>query len=367
MNLPLLLLLLLAGSSPTSAAQVELLRVPDDGLQPQAAVDSRGVLHLIYFKGEPRAGDVFYTRRAPGDTAFSLSLRVNSLPNTAIAIGTVRGPHLAIGRNGRPHVTWMNAGEGHSGMYYTRLDDQGTAFEPQRNLTQEATGLDGGGSIAADALGNVYVAWHAGYQAEAQRGVWFAPSADDGQTFAREIRADSGETGVCGCCGMRAFADRSGYLYLLYRAATENIHRDMYLLSYNAQGELSGHRLLHEWELAACPMSTAYLSETPSGVLAAWETDGQVYYARPESFSPVPAPGKGQSRKHPVVAGNQQGEVLLAWTEGTGWNQGGSLAWQVYDPQGRPLGEKGFLENAVPVWGCAAALAGPGGKFTLIY
>jgi DNA-binding beta-propeller fold protein YncE len=43
-------------------------------------------------------------------------------------------------------------------MLYARLDDAGTAFEPQRNLIQVAAGLDGGGSVAADQAGNVYVA-----------------------------------------------------------------------------------------------------------------------------------------------------------------------------------------------------------------
>lgn len=46
-------------------------------------------------------------------------------------------------------------------MLYTRLNDAGDGFEPQRNVIQKRPGLDGGGSIAADAEGNVYVAWHA--------------------------------------------------------------------------------------------------------------------------------------------------------------------------------------------------------------
>ena len=37
---------------------VRLLRVPNGGIQPQAAVDGKGTIHLIYFKGEPGAGVV---------------------------------------------------------------------------------------------------------------------------------------------------------------------------------------------------------------------------------------------------------------------------------------------------------------------
>jgi hypothetical protein len=40
-------------------------------------------------------------------------------------------------------------------MLYTRLNDSGQAFEPQRNVLLFAEGLDGGGSVAANNLGNV--------------------------------------------------------------------------------------------------------------------------------------------------------------------------------------------------------------------
>src|SRR6266511_6339223 len=79
--------------------KVTLIRTPHGGIQPQAAVDSAGVLHLLYFKGEPQGGDVFYVRREPGRKEFSSPMRVNRRPGSAIAMGTVRGAHLALGKN----------------------------------------------------------------------------------------------------------------------------------------------------------------------------------------------------------------------------------------------------------------------------
>ncbi|MGH9578776.1 MAG: hypothetical protein ACRD3R_15160, partial [Terriglobales bacterium] len=61
------MLLALGLASLATAATVQLERVPDGGIQPQALVDERGAVHLIYFKGEPGAGDVYYVRRAAGD------------------------------------------------------------------------------------------------------------------------------------------------------------------------------------------------------------------------------------------------------------------------------------------------------------
>src|SRR5438105_10520859 len=110
---PLTLVLLTAiGRASDGAAQVGLLRTPGSGIQPQAAVDSKGVVHLIYFKGDPKGGDIFYVRREPGQEDFSKAIRVNSRPHSAMALGTIRGAQLAVGKNGRVHVAWDGMGEG---------------------------------------------------------------------------------------------------------------------------------------------------------------------------------------------------------------------------------------------------------------
>src|SRR5216117_989090 len=77
--------------------RVALLRTPDGGIQPQAAVDSQGVVHLIYYKGDAGAGDIFYVRRQANDTEFSKPIPVNSQSGSAMAAGSIRGAQLAIG------------------------------------------------------------------------------------------------------------------------------------------------------------------------------------------------------------------------------------------------------------------------------
>jgi len=119
-------------------------------------------------------------------------------------------------------------------------------------------------------------------------------------------------------------------------------------------------------------MSSEALVEGPNGVIAAWETEGQVKFARvdPQSLkltNPVAAPGAGKGRKHPVLAVNAAGQTLFAWTEGTAWNRGGALAWQVYDANGTQSGEQGRVENGIPAWGLAAAAARPDGGFVLLH
>jgi hypothetical protein len=360
----------------SDSATVQLVHVPDGGIQPQAAVDGRGVVHLIYFKGDT-AGDIFYVREEGGK--FSKPIQVNRRPKSAIAAGTIRGAQMALGQNGRVHVAWNGpAPKGGSymeaPMFYTRLNDLGTAFEPERDLITAARGLDGGGSIAADDKCNVYVMWHApkpgNTNGEAGRAVFVARSSDDGKTFAPERLATSEPTGACGCCGMKAFADNDGNVFALYRAASEKVNRDEILLMSRNRGADFEVAFSHPWRVPTCPMSSAFLSQAQDSVLATWETEANVYFSRVDpktgkASRPESPPGKGK-RKHPVVVGNAQGQVLFVWTEGTAWAKGGSLAWQLYDASGNPTSEVG-RRDGVPTWSFASAFARPDGTFSIVY
>ncbi len=359
---------------------VTLMRVPNRGIQPQVAVDRRGTVHMIYFHGEPANGDVFYVRMDKGEETFSPALQVNSTPGSAIAIGNIRGPQMAIGKNGRVHVAWNGSDKATKGphrevpLLYSRLNDAGTAFEPERNVIHAAYGLDGGGSVAADDAGNVYVAWHApkpAVKGEENRCVWVAHSSDEGTSFAPERQAFSEPTGACGCCGMKAFADSNGRIYFLYRSATERVHRDMYLLTSNDQGSRFQGEKLHEWEAGTCPMSMESFCQSGDAVLAAWETADQVYFARIDQKSgkrsaPIAAPGEPNRRKFPVMASNARRQTILVWTEGMGWQKGGEVAWQVFDDKGKPIGDIGRA-NGVPTWSLVAAFPRPDGSFVVVY
>ena len=379
-----MLLAFIANAASASTGRVTVIRTPDNGIQPQAVVDSKGVVHLIYYKGDPGGGDIFYVRQPQGQTEFSRPIKVNSQSGSAMAMGTIRGAQLAVGKNGRVHVIWDGMGKGASPcsiggkaatpLSYTRLNDEGTAFEAERNVITYATGLDGGSSIAADSQGNVYAAWHASppgnTNEEAGRAVFVARSSDEGKTFQRETPALAKVTGACGCCGMRAFADSSGAVYILFRAATEKVDRDELLLVSPKPGAEFEIANAHKWRSGTCPMSSATLTEAKEGALAAWETAGQVYYAtvNPKKLqvSKPACPSGEASRKHPVAVANGKGDTLLVWTEGTGWAKGGAVLWQVYGADGTPKPEDGRTDG-LPTWSLATAFVKPDGAFVIVY
>jgi hypothetical protein len=236
-----------------------------------------------------------------------MARRVNTQERSATAIGSIRRAQIALGRAGRIHVVWNGSDSAQPGPRHglplldARATDAGDGFEPQRNLVTAATGTDGGGTVAADASGRVFVACHTNPDmgSDARRAAYVARSEDEGRSFAREEPVSPAELGACACCSMRAFAARDGSLLLFYRAAGNDVDRDMTLLRSGDGGRTFSSTLLDR------------------------------------------------------IAFDAAGESLLAWLEGTAWPRGGAVAWQLYDPRGRETGERGPADG-VPVWGLAA-------------
>jgi len=379
----------LATAVATSAAdQVAVVRVPEGGMKPSLAFDERGTLHLAYFKGKPDGGDIFYVTSTDGGASFSSGQRVNSQAACVQGISSIRGPQLAIGRNHRAHIVWIGAASAEprlemkgdakahqfasTPLLYSRITDDGTRFEPQRNLVTRTCNLDGN-SIAADQEGHVYATWHGSLlddpKDEPHRAVWVAISADDGRTFAEEKNALPIPTGACGCCTLNARVDaQGGALAIIYRIASDAQTRDQHLLLSNDHGMTFTTTKLDTWKLPNCPMSSAALAFHGGTVLAAWENAGKIR-AMPIGVklrTPWEVSGPSDSAKTPAIAMNRRGEILFAWTEGTGWGRGGTAVWRVFNDAGEPIGNVGRAEG-VPAHGWIAAFARADGSFAVIF
>jgi hypothetical protein len=367
-------LVALCGTFPATFSAVAVLPVPGGGIQPQAVIDGKGIIHLVYFTGDPSGGDLYYVQLSDRQKQIAGPVRVNSIAGSALATGSVRGAQLALGRNGRVHVAWhgskpLVAGDpAHVPVWYARSAAGALEFEPQRAVSGKLDGLDGA-AVAADTSGHVIVTWHAmgDRPGEGNRTVYLARSSDDGAAFSASVPATAAPVGACGCCGLRALFDRTGALHILYRAATDGKHRDTTWLMIGGGATRPPVRV-HGWELEACPMSTYALAETADGVAAAWETAQQIYSAdlNPATglvSAPAAIPGEG-SRKHPSIAVNKAGDRLIAWTEGTAWKRGGTIAWRLTDRSGAALSADPNA-GAVPVWGLVSAVALPDGSFVI--
>jgi hypothetical protein len=259
----------------------------------------------------------------------------------------------------------------------------GVRFEPQRNVIDSHPGLDGGGAVAADGGGNVFVAWHApdpalvkGKADEQSRRVWVSRSSDDGETFAPEVAASEPKLGACACCGMRAIA-AGGKLYMLFRSATKLVDRDTWLIGsevgeQNDEETRFGSFRLAPMKANVCIMSTAAFARGGGDdVFAAWQTGEQIDVTNFAAGTgatdrPWSVPGKGKNRKHPSLAVNRDGEMLIAWTENTGWATGGRICWQLFARNGKPVRDAAGHADDLPPWGTPAVFES-GGRFVVVY
>ena len=163
------------------------------------------------------------------------------------------------------------------------------------------------------------------------------------------------------------FADATGNIFAFYRAASEKVNRDEILLMSRNKGKDFDIVYRHPWNISTCPMSSASFGVTADRVIAAAETHGKVFFVGvdPKTGKVSEAESTDTKAKHPALASNAKGEILLAWTEGTGWAKGGSVAWQLYDATGNPTGQRGKVEG-LPAWSLPTVFASRD-AFTIVY
>ncbi|WP_395751875.1 sialidase family protein [Prosthecobacter sp.] len=350
--------------------EVLLERVPEGGVQPQIVATREGTLHLVYLKGAPQGGDVRYVSKKAGTSEWSTPRTINSTPGSAVAMGTIRGAQIAVGKDDSVHVVWNGPGGKNqpSPLLYSRSLNRGATFEKQRDLKSDTQGLDGGASIAASAKGEVFVVWHGApagaAPGEINRRVFVLKSTDNGANFSRPQIANEDDPGVCACCSLKTFVTPGGELLTLYRAARTMGQRDITLMTSTDGGASFQHRNVGPWAINMCPMSSASVVAAGAKTRAAWEAEGRIYTALLDATSGALAVSEDKSR-HPALAVNAAGETLVSWSIGTGWQKGGQLAWVVLDAAGKPTTNRG-VKAGVPVWGFSTAYA-EGNHFVILY
>jgi hypothetical protein len=323
---PIVLITLLSACATwLQAARIIVVPVPNRGLTPDAEIEPAGVIHLAY----TLSNDVFYVRSPDDGASFSAPLRVNSEPNSSHS-GMFRGPDLVLGKEGRPHVIWYSNGyqrklpKDQWGVLFSYLNDGGTAFVPVRNLNRKPSDNY---SVAANDEGRVAVFWMAD-------GLFLQESKDNGVTFGEPRKIALADT--CECCASRARFLPDGTLLCAYRDKQNNA-RDMFLLAQRrSSDEFTREKLsVTPWQVNACPMTGTFISSSKGGAVAAWETKGQVYFARCDSAgrkTAAPEVALGTRGKFPIALAAPDGTLLVSW------KRVNAVEWQFFDSADRPIG-----------------------------
>lgn len=335
------------------AGKVTTVPVPAVGRPVTAKIDPVGTIHLLCDSDDgPK-----YAKSSDGGVTFSAAIPVLSGGSQTAGL-EYSAWDMAIGKGGRVHVAMStNAWKlklplEEWGYFYANLDPGSSAFSPVRNINHKPSE---GFSLAADDKGNVTACWLSDK-------LYANVSHDNGETFASFVELDP-RYNPCNCCTTSAAYGEDGRLAVLYREETDN-ERDMYLVLWDQdRGQMTRRRVSRTpWKVDACPMTYYTISAARGGLVAAWPTRGQIYFARLDGRGdPVP-PAEIQT---PGMSGMRTGVLVLSAPDGStlvAWKKGAQLAWQLYSSDGRPSGEPGTAES--PGNG-AAGVVSKDGRFIL--
>lgn len=167
------------------------LRVNDDigragQLYPSLAVDARGTLYLAWHDFRRGNQDIYFSRSADGGHTFGRNVRVNDDPETAGQFN----PSLAVDAQGTVYLAWHDLREGQADIYFSASRDGGETFGPNRRLNDDrGETYQFHPSLGVGSKGTVAVAWE-DYR-NGQADIYLTYSTDGGDTFHPNVRINN--------------------------------------------------------------------------------------------------------------------------------------------------------------------------------
>jgi hypothetical protein len=340
------------GTEASAPATVQVVNAPAGCFVPDAIMDAKGVLHLVYALNR----NAYYIRSTDNGTTFTAPVQVNSEGSVEFKMGE-RGPKLAVGSDGVIHGVWVDCWSPGVKTFarYSSSHDGGKTFAPLKTVSS-VNGVDGV-TLTADGSGNVLVFWHVAHppQKEVPQATWLhlARSADNGATFAPDERIEIGNHSglACSMCMMRARCDVDGNVYLAFRSAEKSI-RDFYVLkAFKGESRFTAIRVnKDQWEQRSCPMCGPELTVGPEGkLLCAFMSRHKIYWAvadhRATDFRlHVATPANEPDEIYPVAIANRREEVLFVWQVGPmSTTARATVHWATYTLDGKFNGKQGTI------------------------
>lgn len=316
-----------------------------------AAFDANGALWAVYKEG----GQVVLRRSADAGASWAAAQAVNPA-SEAIEASSDSRPKIAVGTAGEIYVSWTRAlSKFHTGeVRFARSIDGGKTFsEPLTVHSDRQETTHRFDTLAVNREGKVFVAW-----IDARDGrpsLYFAVSSDRGATFPRDQLA---ATSSCECCRLALAPLEDGSVAAMWRDVFEPDIRDHALVRLGADGVPGAVRraTFDDWHTSACPHHGPSLAKDGAGRLhAVWysATPGKegVYYGRLRDGA-VDGQRRvgGQTAEHADIAASGK-RVAIAWKEFDGTrsrlramrSDDGGLTWRDTDlaasdgPSGQPL------------------------------
>lgn len=272
------------------------------GQQPNLSVDNKGVIRVVYGKGE----GIYCITSRNGGISFSSAVLVAELPG--MHLGNTRGPLIASSKNFSVIAAIDKGGNIHS---YRLYHPKGIWIPLTEINDKNGSAPEGLMAIAADKEDNFYSTW-LDIREGGRNNIYFSSlNAKSVKWNANSLVYKSPDKHVCECCKPN-IAVSNNQVVIGFRNWLMG-SRDIYFTVSPDKGksfsaaQKSG---TGTWQLNACPMDGGSLAVNSDGkVSAAWRRNGDVYYWTENQAELKLMPGRDVNMAH------NKKEVYIAWQD----------------------------------------------------
>lgn len=295
-------------SMALTVAPLNVSRTPGDSLVPALAVDSGGVIHVVWHDNSSGHFEIFYGRSSDSGATFSPAVAISGPGESQV-------PAIAVDREGVIYVAWEGEAAGNREIFFSRSTDGGTTFAPQTNLSANP-GDSKLPALAAHGKGEVYVAWQD--STGPGRQILFTRSLDGGKNF------DAPRPLAPHAVGTRAPAiavEAPGAVILVWQGAVTGRPGVVFARSVDRGRTLSEPRLLFP---GVRERSTPAVAAADGAIYLVWRDrlagrweilfarsiDGGQTFTSPLNVSRTPGLANA-----PAISANRLGRIAVAWQD----------------------------------------------------
>jgi len=259
------------------------------------AADPNGNVHVVWYDDRDSPSPEIYYKRWNG-TSWTPDERLTSDPSSSWT------PVVAADPNGNVHVVWCDAREGDGELYYKRWN--GTSWTPDERLT-DRPGLDYYHSVTSDPSGRIHLVW-----SNLEEGVYYKHWDGTSWTTDERLVADGNFPAVA--------ADADGNVHVAWVDGRDG-NEEIYYKRWDGVAWTADERLTNNLWTSRGP---AIAADPVGNVHIVWfdSRDGsyEIYYKRWDSVSWTAderLTNAVRDSNDPAVAADTGGNVHVVWRD----------------------------------------------------
>ncbi len=299
------------------------------GEQPQASLDTKGVIRVVFGQEDK----VFCATSKDRGLTFSNTVLVAEVPG--MHLGMSRGPQIA---SSDTHSV-ITAMDKKGNIHWFELSKESAGWKAQ-GIVNDLSGSapEGLMSIAADKKDNFYAVW-LDTRIGKRNQIFFSSLSKGGSKWSKnQLAYQSPDEHVCECC-KPSIAVNGTEVAIMFRNWLEG-SRDLYLTNSSDSGksfETAQKLGLGTWKLEGCPMDGGgIVIDDAKGVHTTWRREGVVYYSKPGAAEVKIGEGRNSSisgTSDTILITMQNGDVVKSVS--------------LEDKYDNPIGKGSYLKSII--------------------